>query len=137
MVLIAAFVALVFVYSLLSRRLERTVVTAPILFTVGGMLMALVPAESTELALDRAGFLLIAELGLVMTLFTDAARIAPRMLAGAANLPMRLLSTGMLLTLLLGALCAMVVFGDLSWWEAGILTAILAPTDALIVISKN
>ena len=78
MVLIAAFVALVFVYSLLSRRLERTVVTAPILFTVGGMLMALVPAESTELALDRAGFLLIAELGLVMTLFTDAARIAPR-----------------------------------------------------------
>ncbi|MCG6953433.1 MAG: cation:proton antiporter [Betaproteobacteria bacterium] len=130
MVLIAAFVALVFVYSLLSRRLERTVVTAPILFTVGGMLMALVPAESTELALDRAGFLLIAELGLVMTLFTDAARIAPRMLAGAANLPMRLLSTGMLLTLLLGALCAMVVFGDLSWWEAGILTAILAPTDA-------
>jgi NhaP-type Na+/H+ or K+/H+ antiporter len=130
MVLIAAFVALVFVYSLLSRRLERTVVTAPILFTVGGMLMALVPAESTELALDRAGFLLIAELGLVMTLFTDAARIAPRMLAGAANLPMRLLSTGMLLTLLLGALCAMVVFGDISWWEAGILTAILAPTDA-------
>jgi NhaP-type Na+/H+ or K+/H+ antiporter len=130
MVLIAAFVALVFVYSLLSRRLERTVVTAPILFTVGGMLMALVPEESTELALDRAGFLLIAELGLVMTLFTDAARIAPRMLAGAANLPMRLLSTGMLLTLLLGALCAMVVFGDLSWWEAGILTAILAPTDA-------
>jgi NhaP-type Na+/H+ or K+/H+ antiporter len=130
MVLIAAFVALVFVYSLLSRRLERTVVTAPILFTVGGMLMALAPEESTELALDRAEFLLLAELGLVMTLFTDAARIAPRMLAGAANLPIRLLSTGMLLTLLLGALCAMVVFGNLSWWEAGILAAILAPTDA-------
>ena len=130
MVLIAAFVALVFVYSLLSRRLERTVVTAPILFTAGGALMALAPDASIDLALDRTGFLLIAELGLVMTLFTDAARIAPRMLAGAANLPMRLLSTGMLLTLLLGALCAMVVFGDLSWWEAGILTAILAPTDA-------
>lgn len=130
MVLIAAFVALVFVYSLLSRRLERTAITAPILFTVGGMMMALAPEALTGLALDRAGFLLIAELGLVMTLFTDAARIAPRMLAGAANLPIRLLGTGMPLTLLLGALCAMVVFGNLSWWEAGIVTAILAPTDA-------
>jgi NhaP-type Na+/H+ or K+/H+ antiporter len=130
MVLIAAFVALVFAYSLLSRRLERTVLTAPILFTVGGALMALAPEASTELALDRTGFLLIAELGLVMTLFTDAARIAPRMLAGEANLPIRLLSKGMLLTLLLGGLCAMVVFGNLRWWEAGILTAILAPTDA-------
>jgi NhaP-type Na+/H+ or K+/H+ antiporter len=130
MVLIAAFVALVFVYSLLSRRLARTVVTAPILFAAGGALMAFAPEESTELALDRTGFLLIAELGLVMTLFTDAARIAPHMLAGAANLPIRLLSTGMLLTLLLGGLCAMVVLGNLSWWEAGILAAILAPTDA-------
>jgi len=130
MALIATFVALVFVYSLLSRRMERTVVTAPILFTAGGALMALAPEVSTELELDRKGFLLIAELGLVMTLFTDAARIAPRMLAGAANLPVRLLSTGMLLTLLLGALCAMALFGNLSWWEAGILAAILAPTDA-------
>jgi len=41
-----------------------------------------------------------------------------------------LLSTGMLLTIVLGALCALVIFGTLSWWEAGILAAILAPTDA-------
>jgi sodium/hydrogen antiporter len=40
------------------------------------------------------------------------------------------LSTGMLLTLLLGGLCALVVFRQLSIWEAGILAAILAPTDA-------
>ncbi len=36
----------------------------------------------------------------------------------------------MLLTILLGAASAMVVLGGLSWWEAGILAAILAPTDA-------
>jgi NhaP-type Na+/H+ or K+/H+ antiporter len=130
MILIATFVALVFAYSLLSRRLAGTVVTAPIVFTVGGILIAQWPESLSELALDRKGFLLIAELGLVMTLFTDAARISPRMLAGQANLPIRLLSTGMLLTLLFGALCAMAVFGHLSWWEAGILAAILAPTDA-------
>jgi sodium/hydrogen antiporter len=130
MALIAAFIFLVFVYSLVSRRLEQTVLTAPILFTAGGVLMALSPEALSEIELGRKGFMLVAELGLVMTLFTDASRIALRMLTGQANLPIRLLSTGMLLTIALGALCAMVVFGNLSWWEAGILAAILAPTDA-------
>jgi NhaP-type Na+/H+ or K+/H+ antiporter len=136
MVLIAAYIFLVFVYSLVSRRLEQTVVTAPILFTAGGTftaaaaMMAHSPDVLTELALDREGFLLIAELGLVMTLFTDASRIAPRMLKGRTNLSVRLLSAGMLLTIALGTVCAVVVLDSLSWWEASILAAILAPTDA-------
>ncbi|MBB1635913.1 MULTISPECIES: sodium:proton antiporter [Cupriavidus] len=130
MVIIAAFLLIVFLYSLVSRRLERTIFTAPLLFTAAGVLMAASPAALSELALDRKGLLLVAELGLVMTLFTDASRVRPSMLKGNANLPVRLLSTGMLLTIALGALCAMAMFGTLSWWEAGILAAILAPTDA-------
>ena len=117
MVLIAAFIGLVFVYSLVSRRLEQTILTAPILFTAAGALIAFSPEAVNELGLDRKGFLLVAELGLVMTLFTDASRIAPQMLRGRANLPVRLLSTGMLLTIALGALCAMVVLGELSLVE--------------------
>jgi NhaP-type Na+/H+ or K+/H+ antiporter len=128
--LIATFVALVFAYSLVSQRLERTPVTAPIVFTVAGLLTASWPAAASALVPDRHAFLLVAELGLVMTLFTDAARVAPHMLRGRPNLPTRLLSTGMLLTIALGAACALVVPGGLSWWEAGILAAILAPTDA-------
>lgn len=130
MMLIAAFVALVFVYSLVSRRLERTVITAPILFTALGALMSFSQEALSELALDRKGLLLIAELGLVMTLFTDASRVRPQMLKGEANLPVRLLSGGMLFTIALGILAAMVVLRSLTWWEAGILAAILAPTDA-------
>jgi NhaP-type Na+/H+ or K+/H+ antiporter len=99
-------------------------------FTAAGMLMALSPAAMTEVVLDRKGLLLVAELGLVMTLFSDASRVGLRMLKSLASLPVRLLSTGMLLTIALGALCAMVVLGGLSWWEAGVLAAILAPTDA-------
>lgn len=130
MVLMAAFVSIVFLYSLVSQRLERTVVTAPIVFTVAGALTVLLPAALSELALDRKMLLMIAEVGLVMTLFTDASRINRQMLKGNRNLPVRLLSIGMLPTILLGAACAMVVLGGLSWWEAGILAAILAPTDA-------
>jgi NhaP-type Na+/H+ or K+/H+ antiporter len=130
MVIIAGFVLIVFLYSMVSRRLERTIFTAPLLFTAAGMLMAASPEALSELALDRRGLLLVAELGLVMTLYTDASRVRPRMLKGNANLPIRLLSTGMLLTIALGALCAMAILGTLSWWEAGVLAAILAPTDA-------
>ncbi len=130
MVIMAVFVLILFLYSLVSQRLERTVFTAPIVFTVAGALTFVLSPGLSELDLDREDFLLIAEVGLVMTLFTDATRISLQRLTGNRNLPVRLLSTGMLLTILLGAVIAMVVPGGLSWWEAGILAAILAPTDA-------
>jgi hypothetical protein len=43
MVLTAVFVALVFFYNLLSRRLKRTFITAPIIFTAVGLLIFLMP----------------------------------------------------------------------------------------------
>ena len=141
MALITAFALLVFFHSLVSRRMTRTVVTAPILFTAAGAALSFVPAVADAMALERGVFLAIAELGLVMTLFTDAAGVSPRRLSGNSMLPARLLGTGMLLTILLGAACAAAVFAGLAWWEACILAAILAPTDAglgqLIVSSER
>lgn len=130
MVIVTAFIFLVFAYSLVSHRLERTIVTAPIVFTAAGAALVWVPGAELEALIDRPAFLLIAEAGLVMTLFTDASRIQRRLLSGNRNLPVRLLSIGMLLTIALGAAAAMACFTVLTWWEAGILAAILAPTDA-------
>jgi len=130
MIFIATFVLTVFLYSLVSRRLESTVITAPILFTLAGMLLYRLPPAFSDPELKRQGFLLVAEIGLVMTLFTDAAHINLKSLTASRSLPTRLLTTGMLLTILLGAAGAMLVFPELSWFEAGILAAILAPTDA-------
>jgi Sodium/hydrogen exchanger family len=75
-------------------------------------------------------FLRLAELGLVLLLFTDASHTDLTVLRSIGTLPGRLLSTGMLLTILLGGIVARLVFPGLSIWEAGILSAILAPTDA-------
>jgi hypothetical protein len=47
------FIALVFSYSLVSRRLERTVITAPIIFTVAGLLLGLMPPWLSALELNR------------------------------------------------------------------------------------
>jgi len=130
MALVVVFLALVFFYSLISRRLERTAVTAPILFTAVGLLIVLMPPWLSALEVNRKAFLMIAEIGLVMLLFTEAANINLKVLKGNRSLLLRLLSTGMLLIIVLGAIGAMIVIGGLSLWEAGILAAILAPTDA-------
>jgi sodium/hydrogen antiporter len=128
--LIAIFIALVFLYSLISGRLERTVLTAPMLFTAAGMLTLLFLPELWERKVSLEVFLRVAEVGLVLLLFTDASRTDLQVLNNIRNLPVRLLSIGMLLTILLGGLIALVVFPQLTVWEAGILAAILAPTDA-------
>ena len=130
MALIAAFLILVFAYSLVSEWLARTVVTAPILFTVGGLSLLAVLPDWQAPAGGPEGFRRAAELGLVLLLFTDGSRTDLGVLRDMRNLPTRLLSVGMLLTMLLGALAARLVLPQLSIWEAGILAAVLAPTDA-------
>jgi sodium/hydrogen antiporter len=129
-VLIVVFIALILVYSLVSRRIDRTILTAPIVFTGAGMLVLLVLPSLREQQGNIEVFMKVAEVGLVLLLFTDASRIDLQVLKSMRNLPARLLSVGMLLTILLGALAALVVFRQISVLEAGILAAILAPTDA-------
>jgi len=128
--LLAVFVSLLFLYSLVSRRMERTIVTAPILFTLAGMALFAGWPEILGTHFSAEIFLHLAEIGLVLLLFTDASRTDLKILRSLGSLPPRLLSVGMLLTILLGAVAARLVFPQLTIWEAGILAAILAPTDA-------
>jgi NhaP-type Na+/H+ or K+/H+ antiporter len=128
--LLAAFVSLLFCYSLVSRRLEGTIVTAPIVFAAAGMLVGSVTTAVIGPTFGRDAFLRLAEIGLVLLLFTDASRTDLNVLRNIRSLPTRLLSAGMLLTIVLGAVAALIVFPHLSIWEGGILAAILAPTDA-------
>jgi hypothetical protein len=53
MTLVATFIALVFLYILVSRRMARIVLTAQILFKTLGALMLLSHEVLSELALDR------------------------------------------------------------------------------------
>jgi sodium/hydrogen antiporter len=130
MTFFAIFVALVFLQSLVSARLARTILTAPIVFTVAGMLAFSVAPEMRGQHGPPGWFLKVSELGLVLLLFSEASQIDLDVLKKAPMLPIRLLSTGMLLTILLGGVVALVVFPNLTLWEAGILAAILAATDA-------
>ncbi len=130
MIPLLIFFLLLFGYALVARRLETTVITPPMVFTIAGMLMFPKLPVILEMGFNANIFLRVAEIGLVLLLFTDASRTDFKLLRKIGNLPIRLLSTGMLLTIVLGAVVARLVFPDLSLWEAGILAAILAPTDA-------
>lgn len=126
----AIFITLLFLYTLVSGRMEKTVITAPIVFTVGGMVCCLFLPRLNEQSGVVSIFSHVAEIGLVLLLFTDASRTELSLLKSIRNLSARLLSIGMLLTIVLGALLAKLIFPQLSIWEAGILASILAPTDA-------
>jgi len=128
--LLIVFIVLIFTYSLVSRPLEQTIITAPVVFTLVGMIAGFLAPESQQGGFSLDLFLRLAEIGLVLLLFTDASRTDLTVLRSIWNLPMRLLSTGLLLTIFLGAVAAQLLFPRLSIWEAGILAAILAPTDA-------
>ena len=130
MTTLVVFVLLLFAYGLVSAWLERTPVTPPIVFTLGGIGAFLAVPSLRDRSGDPEILLRIAEAGLVLLLFTDASRTDLRILRSIRSSPTRLLTAGMLSTLLLGALAALALFPTFSLWEAGILAAILAPTDA-------
>jgi sodium/hydrogen antiporter len=130
MSLIMIFAALILLYSLISGKLERSILTAPIIFTTAGLFVYFFIPELQAREDEQEVFLTLAEVGLVLLLFTDASRTKLKVLKNIRNLPVRLLSIGMLLSILLGGVIALIVFPKLTIWEAGILAAILAPTDA-------
>ena len=76
--------------------------------------------------------LLLAEIALTLVLFTDAASTDLSTLRQNEGLPLRLLGIGMPLTIALGAAAALLLLTDLTFWEAAIVGAVLAPTDAAL-----
>ena len=139
MVIIPFFIILIFFFTLVSKRIEKTILTAPIIFTVTGMVIYLAIPRVAKLEIHSETILLIAELTLALLLFTDAIRIDLRKLLKETILPERLLGIGMPLTILAGTIIAGLLFDGISIWEAALLAVILAPTDASLgqVIVKS
>ncbi|MFC2053753.1 cation:proton antiporter [Chloroflexota bacterium] len=130
MIISAVFLLLIFIIGLISRRLERTVITGPIIFTIAGMMLFFAAPVVVEKEGRTEAILLISEIALVLVLFTDATRIGLRAVTKGESLPTRLLGIGMPLTIIVGTITGKLLFTGLSIWEAAILATVLAPTDA-------
>jgi len=75
---------------------------------------------------------LIAEFTLILVLFIDASRIDLKSVRRDHNLPARMLIIGLPLTIVAGTIIAALLFPAFSFWEAALLAALLAPTDAAL-----
>ena len=119
-------------YSLISGRLQGTVVTAPMVFIIFGFGIGTGGLNLASVDLEHSAIHLIAELTLILVLFTDAARIDLNSVRRDHDLPTRMLLIGLPLSVLAGSYFATRLFPEFSFWEAALLAALLAPTDAAL-----
>ncbi|MDH3227750.1 MAG: cation:proton antiporter, partial [Thermoleophilia bacterium] len=113
-------------------RLSKLNVTGPIFFAGAGLLagpklldVASAPAQSEVV-------LLFAEITLALLLFSDAARLGARAAIRSSGAALPVLAIGLPLVILAGWGLGLLVLDELLLWEAAILAAILAPTDAAL-----
>ena len=136
MVALGLLACVLFGFALVSRRIEGSIVTAPMLFVSAGLVAGWTGlldfgAAAHGGSAAREAVFVVAELALVLLLFSGAARIDPRTLRGNP-LPVRLLCIGLPLTIGLGGVLALLVLTELEPWECAIVAAVLAPTDAAL-----
>src|SRR3954451_10679076 len=115
-----------------SRRLAGTPITPAMLFVGFGLLVGPRALDGIGLSSSDSVVRILAEATLALVLFSDASRVDLGHLRRAVGVPLRLLSVGLPLTILLGAVFAALLFGQLTAAEALILGIVLAPTDAAL-----
>ena len=131
---LAAIALFILIFGLISRRLEKSIITPPMAYVIFGLLIsssALGIIE--EVKITNELIKVLTEITLAILLFTDASRVKLQELRQEYKLPLRLLSIGLPITILLGTVLAWCLFStQINIWEAAALSTILAPTDAAL-----
>ena len=129
---LAIIAGLVFAWGMVSARLERFDMTAPIVFTAAGVLLAHGPLAPLGITPSSEVVKVLAEATLALVLFSDASRVGLHPLRADLGLCLRLLGIGLPLSIALGALAAFILPGVSDIWLALLAGAALAPTDAAL-----
>jgi len=130
--LLAAVAGVLLAFAAISGKAERGVLTAPMAFVAAGFLLSDQGVGVLSFEIEGGVVHGLAELTLVLVLFTDASRIDLACVRREGGIPLRLLAFGMPLTLVAGALAAVALLPGLRPVDALLLSAILTPTDAAL-----
>jgi NhaP-type Na+/H+ or K+/H+ antiporter len=122
----------IFGYSIVAGRVERAAASGPIVFVVAGFLLGPLGLAWFDGDLPRDWLRVLADLTLATILFIDAANADKNILKQHFRIPVRMLLFGLPGAILLGSLTALVLFDQLSIYQAGILGTMLAATDAAL-----
>ena len=132
MVELLLFFIMLFVIAIFSRLIGKLPISFQMLFIIAGMLVGWLFTGYVDVTKPpySTTIFLIAEIALVLVLFSDASRVGLKALDN--NLSTRLLTIGLPITIVLGIIIAILMFPGIPWWVAGIIGAALAPTDAAL-----
>ena len=119
-------------YGLVSKRLNGSMLTPPLLFVIAGFCLSMPAVNLVHFEIDQHGLKLLLEATLVLVLFSDAAKIDLHKLRDFYVIPRRMLLIGMPLTIIVGTAFAHFIPLGLTFCEAALLAAILTPTDAAL-----
>lgn len=122
----------VLAFALVSRRLSRTWLTAPMFFVAIGVLVGPQVFDVVDLPLGTEDVGRLAEATLALVLFTDASAIDTRRLRRENAMPARLLGLALPMSVVVGSVIAIVLFPEMVVFEAVALAILLAPTDAAL-----
>ena len=106
---LAIITGLVFAWGTVSARLERFDMTAPIVFTVAGVLLTHGPLAPLGITPGSEVEKVLAEATLALVLFSDASRVGLHQLRTDLGLCLRLLGIGLPLAIGLGTLLAFIL----------------------------
>ena len=129
---LAILVAFTFCYSLVSGRIDKMSMSAPIVFVFVGLLLG--PSVLSWLPADVAQieYRTLIDLTLALVLFNDAASSDSAVLRLKVAIPSRMLLLGLPGAIGLGFVVGYFVFDGLAVYEVAILATMLAATDAAL-----
>ena len=122
----------VFIYSVIAGRIERSIISGPMVFVVVGFLLGPFALGWLKGDAESEDLRVLADLTLALVLFNDAATSNLSVLKRQFQIPSRMLLLGLPGVILLGFGFAAIMFSDLSIYEAAILATMLAATDAAL-----
>lgn len=119
-------------YGLYSRVFARWSLTAPMIFTALGLVMSSAVSGLLGFEITAHQIKLLAEITLILVLFSDAAGVDIRLLRADESIPARMLILGLPLAMVLGTITARLLLPELSLIQCALLAVVLAPTDAAL-----
>jgi NhaP-type Na+/H+ or K+/H+ antiporter len=119
-------------YGLFSKRLSEYNISGPMIFTAVGFLLSPYVTGGEPISFNAEAVQIVAEITLILVLFSDAAVLDIRQLKANWRLPTRLLFVALPLTIVLTTVTAVYFYPEEPLTYALLLALILAPTDAAL-----
>ena len=118
---LAILAVFVFLYSLVAGRMDRSILSGPIIFVTAGFIMGPMVLGWFAGEETRGDLRLLADLTLAVVLFSDAANSNLSTLKRGFGIPTRMLLIGLPGAIVLGSVLALVMFDVLTFFEAAML----------------